>query len=89
MQRYQMQEKKLYELWEVEKHKKWAQWVKKLNLIDYSKASKTFYSEINRKTREEEQFGSIINCKGKLSKTLNEFLKIWRKFYEKLYSPSV
>ena len=61
VQRYQTLEKELYKLNETEKHSKWAQWIKKLNTLDYTKATRRFYKEIRTKCEEEEHVGPIIN----------------------------
>ena len=84
--RYKILEKELYELWEAEKKQSWVQWIKKLNTLDHSKATREFYSEIKKKNHEKENVGPIVNGVGKLSTTLEEKLENWRKYYKKLYS---
>ena len=79
-------EKELYTVWTHEKQIKWANWVKKLNKLDHSKATRAFYSELKRKKSEQEQLGPIINDKGELSTNLEECMTNWRNFYKKLYS---
>ena len=64
------------------------QWIKNLNLLDYKKATRAFYSEINRKNRKEEYIGPIVSRDGKISKTQKERLENWRNYYKELYSPS-
>ena len=86
VQRYQIMEKELYKQCEIEKQMKWAQWIKKLNALDYHKATRSFYAEVRGKCLEEEELGPIVNGEGTLSTTLEECLENWRNFYEKLYS---
>ena len=51
MQKYQMQERELYALWKTEKDERFSLWVRKLNALDYNKAKRAFYSELNHKNR--------------------------------------
>ena len=67
IQRYQMQEKELYALWEREKNRKWANWTKKLNTLDHNRATRAFYWEMNHRKKEPEMFGPVVNSEGKLS----------------------
>ena len=86
IEKLQRLEKELYTVWTQEKQIRWAVWVKKLNKLDHSKATRAFYSELNRKKSEHEQLGPIINEKGQLSTNLEECMTNWRSFYKKLYS---
>ena len=86
IQRYQLQEKELYALWEEEKNRKWAKWTRKLNTLDHNRATRAFYWEMNHRNEEPERFGPVVNSEGKLSKNLQEGLENWRIFYKKLYS---
>ena len=73
-------------MWTQEKQIRWAKWVRKLNNLDHSKATRAFYSELKRKNFEQEHLGPIVNEKGKLSTSLEECMTNWRNFYKKLYS---
>ena len=86
IEKLQRLEKELYTVWTQEKQIRWAVWVKKLNKLDHSKATRAFYSELKRKKSEHEQLGPIINEKGQLSTNLEECMTNWRSFYKKLYS---
>ena len=86
IERLQRLEKMLYTVWEEEKQMRWAKWVRKLNNLDHSKATRAFYAELNRKKREQEHLGPIINAEGQLSTSLEECMKNWRSFYQQLYS---
>ena len=86
IERLQRLEKMLYTVWEEEKQRRWAKWVRKLNNLDHSKATRAFYAELNRKTMEHEQLGPIINEEGQLSTSFEECMKNWRRFYQQLYS---
>ena len=88
IQKYQLQEKKLYELSNIENNRIWAEWIRKLNALDHNKATRAFYRELNHRNCEAVQLGPIINSKGQLSTTIEECLENWRKFYKKLYSAS-
>ena len=46
IQRYQILENELYNQWREDKHRIWAQWIKKVNALDHKKATRKFYSEI-------------------------------------------
>ena len=78
-------EQELYTVWKQEKHRRWSKWVRKLNNLDHSKASRAFYAELKSKNTEEEHMGPIVNEKGQLSTSLTECLENWRSFYTKLY----
>ena len=65
-------EKVLYTVWNKEKQIRWTKWVRKLNMLDHSKATRAFYSELKRKNMVEEQLGPIVNESGELSTTLAE-----------------
>ena len=86
MHRYLLLEKELYNQWEIEKQQKWSQWIKKLNSLDYKKATRIFYSEIRSKKMEVEHFGPIVDREGRLSTTLEESIENRRSYYAKLYS---
>ena len=86
IQRYQSMEKELYAVWTQEKQRKWARWVRKLNNLDHSKATRAFYAELKSKKFEQEVLGPIVNKEGKLSTNIVECLENWREFYEQLYS---
>ena len=88
IQKYQIQEKKLYDLWKIESNRRWAEWIRKLNALDHNKATRAFYRELNHRNFETEQFGPVVNNKGQLSTTIEECLENWRSFYKKLYSAS-
>ena len=88
IQKYQLQEKKLYELSNIENNRIWAEWIRKLNALDHNKATRAFYRELNHRNCEAVQLGPIINSNGQLSTTIEECLENWRKFYKKLYSAS-
>ena len=42
IQRYQLQERELYALWEREKNRQWAKWTRKLNTLDHNRATRAF-----------------------------------------------
>ena len=86
IERLQRLEKLLYTVWEEEKQRRWAKWVRKLNNLDHSKATRAFYAELNHKKMQHEQLGPIVNDKGQLSTSLEECMKNWRRFYKQLYS---
>ena len=88
IQRYQLQEKELYALWDREKNRRWADWTRKLNTLDYNRATRAFYWELNHRNEEPEMFGPIVNSKGELSTNLQQCLDNWRNFYKDLYSAS-
>ena len=85
-QQHEIQEKILYDLWNREKNRLWAQKIRKLNALDHNKATRAFYKELNHRNLDTEQFGPIVNIKGKLSTTIDECLENWRNFYQNLYS---
>ena len=74
-------EKELYTVWKQEKHRRWANWVRKLNNLDHSKATRAFYAELKTKKTEQEQPGPIVNEEGELSTSLKECMENWRSFY--------
>ena len=86
IEKLQRLEKELYTVWSQEKQISWAIWVKKLNKLDHSKATRAFYTELKRKNSKHEQLGPIVNEKGQLSTTLEGCMANWRNFYKKLYS---
>ena len=65
---------------------RWAKWVRKLNQLGFSQATRAFYTELKRKNFEEEQSGPIVNEKGQLSTSLKECITNWENYYKKLYS---
>ena len=88
IQRYQSMEKELYSVWTQERQRKWAIWVRKLNNIDHSKATRAFYKELKSSNVDHEVVGPIVNKEGLLSTNIEECLENWRRFYEQLYSSS-
>ena len=54
-------EKELYTVWKQEKHRRWAKWVRKLNNLDHSKATRAFYAELKSKKTVQEQPRPIVN----------------------------
>ena len=87
IQKYQILEKDLYAVWTQEKQTQWALWLKKLNNLGYTKATREFYAELRHKNSQQmEEFGPIMNKEGELSTSIKECLENWREFYEKLYS---
>ena len=86
VQRYRILEKELYNQWEREKYQRWTEWIKKLNVLDHNKATRTFYSERRSKSLEEEHMGPVVNGDGRISTTTKECLENWKSYYEKLYS---
>ena len=81
IEKLQRLEKLLYSVWTQEKQMRWAKWVRKLNLLDHSKATRAFYSELKRKNFKQEQPSPILNEKGQLSTSLRECMTNWRNFY--------
>ena len=67
------------------KQKNFAQWLDKLNRLNYQQATRSFFSELRNRTKNPEVFGPIENSKGLLSKSWPECLKNWGDFYSKLY----
>ena len=87
LQKYQILEKDLYAVWTQEKQTQWALWLKKLNNLGYTNATREFYAELRHKNSQQmEEFGPIMNKEGELSTSIEECLENWREFYEKLYS---
>ena len=86
IQKHQLLEKDLYAVWTEEKQTQWALWLKKLNNLDYTKATREFYTELRHRNSQVEEFGPIKNEEGVLSTSIEECLGNWRAFYEKLYS---
>ena len=77
IEKLQRLEKELYTVWSQEKQISWAIWVKKLNKLDHSKATRAFYTELKRKNSNQEQLGPIVNEKGRLKiLTLQKSAKI-------------
>ena len=64
IEKLQRLEKMLYSVWTQEKQMRWAKWVRKLNQLDHSKATRAFYSELKRKNFKQEQPSPILNEKG-------------------------
>ena len=83
--RLSLLEKELYTQWKVTRHKEFAEWINKLNGLDFHKATRLFYSEINNKSRKTENFGPIVNKERQLSTSSKQRLKNWKEFYADLY----
>ena len=60
-------------------------WLSKLNKLDYSKATRSFFSELKQRSRDPEYFGPVKNSDGTLSTNLHECLQNWASFYSVLY----
>ena len=72
----------------LDQHQKYAEWVSKLNKLDYHRATRSFFAELKSKNKTSEHFGPIINASGDLSTTLQGCLKNWVSYYTKLYTNS-
>ena len=83
--RLSLLENELYNQWESNRHKQFAKWLNKLNGLNFHKATRTFYSEINRKARKLEHFGPIVNKDRELSTSSTQCLTNWKEFYADLY----
>ena len=83
--RLQSLEKQLHKSWELERHKKFANWLKKLNVLGHQRATRSFFAELKSRNGYAEVFGPIRNKKGQISTSLKQSLKNWREFYQDLY----
>ena len=63
-----------------ERQTKYAEWVSKLNQLDYDKATRSFFAELNSKSQVKESFGSIRDEDGNLSTTFQATLENWALF---------
>ena len=70
----------------LDKHEKYMFLVIKLNKMDYSRASRSFYAELKSKNSSNESFGPIRNESGQLSTNLHGCLNNWVFFYSELYT---
>ena len=71
------------------KNERFSQWLGKLNTLDYTRRTRTFFRELSRKQRDTENFGPIKDSSGVLSKNLTECLETWATFYASLYRGTV
>ena len=84
--RLQILHKQLIDQDRWDEHEKYVSWVNKLNKMDYSRASRSFYAELKSKNSSSESFGPIRNRLGQLSTNLHDCLNNWASFYSKLYA---
>ena len=80
-----MLHKQLLERDELDRHLKYAEWVCKLNKLDYQKSTRSFYAELSSKNKAFEYQGPIMDTSGDLSTTLQGCLENWATYYSKLY----
>ena len=83
--RLKLLHKRLLNQWSLEKQLKFKRWLSKLNKLGYSRATRSFYAELNSKSIIPEQIRPIRDLNGMLSTCLAECLKNWRDFYKNLY----
>ena len=81
-------EKLLNAQYEHEEENKTSNWIRKLNVLDFSKRTREFFSELRRRHNVTQKAGSIVNSSGILSKNFHETLKNWTEYYKKLYFSS-
>ena len=68
------------------KHEQFSKWIEKLSKLDYKRHTRTFFRELRKKQKVNENFGPIKDSSGKLSKSWSESLENWATFYAALYS---
>ena len=78
-------EKLLITQYEHEKKKAFADWLRKMNTLDYSKRTRTFFNELRKRHNVRQNAGPIINSLGVLSNNFNETLENWTEYYRNLY----
>ena len=83
--RMNLLERELYSQWTKSQQRKFSKWLGKLNTLDYYKATRTFFAELNSMNRNAENFGPIVNKNGQISTSRKQCLKNWKEFYEELY----
>ena len=78
-------EKLLYIQYEHEKKKEFADWLEKMDTLDFCKRTRTFFNELRKRHKVRQKTGPIIDSLGALSKNLNETLENWTEYYKNLY----
>ena len=86
--RLSLLEKELYTQWTENQQRKFSKWLGKLNTLDYYKATRTFFAELKSKNTNSENFGPIVDKKGKLSTSRKQCMENWREYYAELYRGS-
>ena len=69
----------------MDRHLKYSKWVHRLNTLDYSRATRSFYAALRSKNKSIEYYGSIRTETGSLCTTLHDCLDAWADYYERLY----
>ena len=84
----QILHKQLIDQQRSDKHRKFANWVKKLNILDYQRATRSFFAELKSKSNSVEHISPIKSRSGQLSTTLQGCLQNWASYYSNLYNNS-
>ena len=74
--RLQILHRQLFHQDRMDEHKKYVSWVSKLNKMNYSRASRSFFAELKSKNNIIEFFGPIKSLSGQLSTTLHDLKAI-------------
>ena len=78
-------EKLLNIQYEHERKNKFADWLGKMDTLDFGKRTKTFFNELRKRHNVRKKAGPIIDSFGALSKNFNETLENWTEYYKNLY----
>ena len=68
-----------------EEERRFTQWLRKLNTLDFKNRTRAFFLELRKKHNATQTAGPIVDCLGKLSNTFDKTLKNWAEYYKKLY----
>ena len=83
--RLEMLHKQLKDRDLLDRHLEYAEWVCKLNKLDYQKSTRSFFAELGSRKKGIEYYGPIMDTSGDLSTTLHGCLENWASYYSKLY----
>ena len=64
---------------------KFSVWLRKMNDLDLHNRTRTFFVEIRKRHKVNDEIGPIRNRDGTLSENVSDTLKNWSEFYQNLY----